>query len=181
MTPTPDTPALDTKRLLLRYLTLDDAPFMLQLVNSPGWLQYIGDRNVKNLDAARTYIENGAIKSYQDNGYGPFLICRKADSLPIGMCGLFKRPSLNHADIGFALLPEFGGQGYAFEAASAVMQFAIDVLRMPQIWAITLPGNDRSAKLLEKLGLQFQKMVRLDNDKEDLMLFATPMENDSYG
>src|SRR5688572_10804905 len=94
--------ALTTDRLILRELTLDDAEFILGLVNEPSWLRFIGDRGVRTLDDARAYISNGPMKSYERNGFGLYLTALKGAGTPIGMCGLIKRDGLDDVDVGFA-------------------------------------------------------------------------------
>ena len=165
-------PILETERLTLREANLDDAAFLLELQNSPGWLQFIGDRGVKNLADARQYLSNRILKSYTDHGFGLYLMVRKEDQVSLGMCGLIRREGLGDIDIGFALLPEYMGQGYAFEAAAAVMAYARDDLKLERIVAITLPVNTNSIRLLEKIGLQFERMFQLPGDGEELMLFG---------
>ena len=161
----------ETSRLQLRHLALDDAPFVLQLVNDPSWIQFIGDRGIRTLAQAEAYLQDGPMASYAAHGFGLYLVQRSGDKMKLGMCGLIKRPSLPHVDIGFAFLPQFTGQGYAFEAATAVLHHARHQLKLSPIVAITAPNNHRSIKLLEKLGLHFQKMVLLAEDKPEVMLF----------
>ena len=115
---------LESDRLILREFNPDDAPFILLLLNNPSWLQYIGDRNIKTLDDANQYLLNGPMKSYRENGFGLSMVEIKDSHIPIGMCGLIKREALEHVDIGFALLPEFAGKGYAYEIAAALMDHA---------------------------------------------------------
>lgn len=167
---------IETPRLCLRLLTPDDAAFILELLNSPGWLQYIGDRGVKTRSDAEAYIGERIVKSYMDNGFGLYLMALKDGQMPIGMCGLIRRPGLDDIDIGFALLPQYAGQGYAFEAAAAVMDFARNELKIPRIVAITLPANKASISLLEKIGLRFERMIQLPGDTEELMLFGWEQE-----
>lgn len=163
---------LETERLHLRYQTLDDAPFILELVNDPAWLQFIGDRGVRTLDDARAYIANGAIKSYERDGFGFYLVERKEDHTLLGMCGLVKREGLEDVDIGFAFLPDYRSKGYAYEAASAVMQFAKETLGLTRVVAITTQDNHSSGRLLEKLGLRFERLIQMPNDTELLRLFV---------
>lgn len=172
----PMTPIVETERLILRNLTFDDAPFILHLVNTPSWIQYIGDRGVRNLEDARNYLKNGPLKSYELNGFGLYLIVLKTAGTPIGMCGLIKRPSLKDVDIGFALLPEYTGKGLAFEAASATMEFAKNNLQLSRIVAITDPENERSQKLLLKIGLQFEKVIPAAAESEELFLFGADFQ-----
>ena len=163
---------LETDRLILREFNTDDATFILILLNNPTWLQFIGDRNVKTLEDAQNYLLNGPIKSYRENGFGLSMVEIKNGNIPIGMCGLIKREALEHVDIGFALLPEYAGVGYAYEIASATMAYAKKSLRLDHIVAITSPANTRSISLLSKIGLYFEKMTRLADDEEELMLFS---------
>ncbi|MED1794076.1 GNAT family N-acetyltransferase [Brevibacillus nitrificans] len=163
---------LETERLYLRYQTLDDAPFILELVNDPAWLQFIGDRGVRTLDDARSYIANGAIKSYERDGFGFYLVERKEDHNLLGMCGLVKREGLEDVDVGFAFLPDYRSKGYAYEAASAVMQYAKETLGLTRVVAITTQDNHSSGRLLEKLGLRFERLIQMPNDTEMLRLFV---------
>lgn len=164
---------LSTDRLILRAFTLDDVDFIIQLLNTPGWLQFIGDRGVKTVSDAEAYLLNGPMKSYQVNGFGLSMVALKSDGRPIGMCGLIKRDMLEDVDIGYALLPEFAGQGYAFEIASATLDYAKKDLGFSRIVAITDPQNSHSIRLLEKLGLRFEKMVKLADDDKEIMFFGT--------
>ena len=170
----------ETDRLILREQCEDDATFILELLNSPGWLKYIGERNVKSVEDARKYILNGAMKSYEQNGFGLYLVKLKDGNVPIGICGLIKRPGLEQIDIGFAFLSEHEGKGYGFESASAVMDYARRVLKLGVVVAITVKHNVASIRLLNKIGLSFKEMVRLPGDGEELMLFEwrdTRIEN----
>ena len=162
---------LETERLILRRLTPDDAAFILELVNEPAWLEFIGDKNVHSLDDARDYILKGPVEMYERLGFGLYLVQLKQGTA-IGMCGLIKRPSLDDVDIGFALLSRFSGQGYAYEAAAAVMDYGKNVLGINRIVAITNPANQSSIKLLEKLGLQFEKKLRLSADAPEVALYS---------
>ncbi len=137
---------LETDRLILRELTADDAAFILELLNDPGWLQYIGDRGVRNLADARQYIINGPMASYQRYGFGLYLVKLKDAETPMGICGLIKRDELEDVDIGFAFLPQFTGKGYALEAASAVMSYGSHELGIERIVAITSLDNHRSVR-----------------------------------
>ena len=161
---------LETERLRLREFALLDAAFIIELVNTPGWIKYIGDRNIKDLAQAEAYLTNGPIKSYHDNGFGLWLVETKEDFQAVGTCGILKRPGLDYPDIGFAMLPEFEGKGLAFEAAEATMRYAKDILRQDIILAVTLPENKDSIKLLEKIGMRFSKTVKL-NSEEMLLLY----------
>lgn len=164
---------LETNRLRLREFALDDTAFIIDLLNSPGWLQFIGDRNVKTGKQAMAYLQNGPIKSYLQNGFGLSMVERKEDNKPVGMCGIIRRDTLDTPDIGFAFLPQYEGLGYGYEVASATLAYARDKLNIPNVAAITLPQNTRSIRLLEKIGLRYVKTVRLPGDEEDLLLYST--------
>ena len=161
---------IETERLLLRQYTLIDAPFIYKLMNSEGWLKNIGDRNIKTIEDAEAYMQKNYLSSYEKHGFGPYLVSLK-DGTPIGSSGLYKRDSLDHPDVGFAFLPEFGNKGYAFEAAKAVMKFASDKLKLQTIVGITLSENHHSIKLLKKLGLSEIGTYTYE-DGEELLLFS---------
>ena len=163
---------LETERLRLRYFTLDDTQFIIQLLNSPGWLEFIGDRNVKTEEQAQAYLLNGPLKSYEANGYGLCLVETKVDNKPIGMCGIINRANMEGQDIGFAFLTEYVRMGYGYEIASATLAYAMNELKMPRVFAITLPTNKPSIKLLEKIGLEFKKNFTFPEETEELMLFS---------
>ncbi len=163
---------LETNRLILREFNADDANFILELLNTPSWLKFIGDRNVKNINDANKYISDKLLNSYSKNGFGLYLITTKNGNIPVGMCGLIKREVLENVDLGFALCPSFTGNGYAFEAAFATLNYAKTVLKLERIIAITTKENKNSIKLLEKLNFVFEKMVHLSNEEEELMLFS---------
>jgi len=164
---------LETQRLTLREFSTDDARFILRLLNEPSFLRFIGDKRVRTLEDARQYILNGPIESYARNGFGLYLVQLKTTHTSLGMCGLLKRESLTDVDIGFAFLPEFWNQGFAFEAAKAVMLYARDVLKLPRIVAITNKDNDASGKLLEKLGMRFDRMINLTGDESEIKLYVS--------
>jgi len=163
---------LETERLILRQFSLEDAPFILELVNDPSFIQNIGDRGVRTLDDARSYIQKGPVASYARNGFGLYLVALKDTGESLGMCGLIKRDGLDDVDIGYAFLPRFWSKGYAVEAARAVKIYAKDQVGLKRIVAITDPANEGSIRVLEKLGLHFEKMVRLSADDIELKLFA---------
>ena len=163
---------LETDRLIVRRLSTDDAEFIFRLLNEPSWLRFIGDKGVRTVEDARAYILQGPVEMYSRLGFGLYLVALKEGGDAIGICGLIKRESLEDVDIGFAFLPEYWGRGYAFEAASAVMAYGGSVLGLKRIVAITSVDNDSSAKLLEKLGLRCEGMVKLSNDSEEVRLFG---------
>ncbi len=168
----PDMTTLETERLLLRRLTVEDAAFILTLLNEPSFHRYIGDKKVRNLEDARHYILNGPVASYDRNGFGLDLVELKDSHMPIGMCGLLKRDQLPAPDIGFALLPDFWNKGYAFEAAMAVLQHAREALRLTRILAITSPDNEASISLLQRLGFSFESVIKLAPESEAVKLFS---------
>lgn len=163
---------LETDRLAIRLMSTNDAEFMLGLLNEPSWLQYIGDRGVRSLDDARAYIENGPIAMYARLGFGFYIVELKDDGIPIGICGLVKRNFLEDVDIGYALLPEYWAKGYAIEAATAVMGHATGPLGLKRLVAITKSDNHSSARVLEKLGLKYERMVSYPDTGEEVRLFA---------
>lgn len=163
---------LETNRLQLQEATLNDGAFFLKLLNSPSWIANIGDRGIKTEEEAQGYIQKVLIDSYRKNGYGLYKIVLKSENQPIGLCGLVKREGLEHTDIGFALLPAYEQKGYAYEAASATMEYAKSALQLKKIVAITLATNLPSRRLLEKIGLQFEKHIRLPNDDTELCYYG---------
>ncbi len=168
---------IETQRLLLKEFTEDDSEFIIELLNSPGWLKFIGSRDIKTKTDALNYIENRIRKRYLESGFGFYKIELKSDGAKAGMCGLVKRDSLDDVDIGFALLPQYENKGYAHESAEAVMVFAREKLMLPRLAAITVPYNTSSIKLLEKLGMKFEKTIHIPGDNESLMLFQKELSN----
>jgi ribosomal-protein-alanine N-acetyltransferase len=164
---------LETERLVLRLLSPEDADFILELVNDPGWLQFIGDKGVRTPEDARAYIRSGPMAMVARHGFGLYLTELKDGAVPIGICGLIKRHGLADVDVGFAFLPAFRAKGYALEAAVATMEYGRKTLGMTRIVAITTPDNHASIKLLRKLGMRFENMIRLPGDSEELSLFAS--------
>jgi len=167
---------LNTERLLVRGFDTNDAEFILELLNQPSFIQFIGDKGVRSVDDARNYITTGPIESYQRHGFGLYLVELKDRKVPIGMCGVLKRESLPDPDLGFAFLPEYWGKGYAFEAASAALDQARDFFKLARILAITNPDNDASIKLLAKLGFQFERVMKLSSDSDEVKLFSLMFE-----
>lgn len=161
-----------TDRLHIRPFVLSDAAFIIQLLNSEGWLKYIGDRKITSIEAAENYLQNVPIKMMRENGFGLMCVERKDHPTPIGMCGILKRDTLDFPDIGFAFLDEFSGQGFAYEAAKACENDFTNRFQPTEIQAITVEYNHRSRKLLEKLGMTFEKKFRMENDPEELLLYT---------
>jgi RimJ/RimL family protein N-acetyltransferase len=162
---------MQTERLVLRRLEPGDAGFILELLNERAFLQYIGDKGVRTPDDARDYILKGPIDSYAQHGFGLYAVC--VHDAPIGICGLVKRDGLADPDVGFAFLARCGSKGYAVEAAGAVVTHARQVLRIRRIAAITAPDNSRSIAVLEKIGLKYERMIRLAEHSPELKLFGT--------
>ena len=164
---------LETERLRLREIDVeDDADFILRLLNEPSFIQNIADRGVRTRDAARLYILNGPIVSYLKHGFGLWLVELREAGAPIGICGLIKRDVLEDVDIGYALAPEFWSKGYAVESVSAVISFAREALGLKRVAAVVNPDNYSSIRVLEKIGFQFERMVRLSDDASEIKLFA---------
>lgn len=161
----------ETERLWLREATEAEAAFILELLNTPAWLQFIGDRDVHTPEAARAYLENGAMRSYRENGFGSYCLVLKENGATAGMCGLHLRKGLPHTDLGFALLPQFEGKGYAREASEAIIRLARERWNLPAILAITSKDNTRSMNLLRKLGFHQQGDITLPEDSEALNCF----------
>jgi RimJ/RimL family protein N-acetyltransferase len=167
---------LETERLLLCELREEDSAFIFDLLNSPTWLQFIGDRGIRTPEDALNYITKGPQVSYTNNGFGLYLTKLKTDGTPVGLCGLIKRDTLPNPDIGFAFLPEQEGKGYGYESAYAVLIHARTVLGLGDILAITNTDNQRSVNLLKKLGMRFEKTFRFPNQEQDLFLFASRID-----
>jgi RimJ/RimL family protein N-acetyltransferase len=163
---------LETTRLNLHKLTVEDAGFMLKLLNEPSFLHFIGDRGVQTIEEARQYILTGPVESYTRLGFGMWLVELKNSQVPIGICGLVKRDFLIDVDIGFAFLPSFWSRGYAYESAAAVKTYAMDVLGLKRLVAIANQDNVASAKVLEKMGFKFERMIRLPESGREIRLFA---------
>lgn len=162
-----------TERLILRRLTLADAEFTLRLLNEPSFLANIGDRGVRTLADAEAYLENGPLTSYDRHGFGLYLVLLKDDGIPIGFSGLLRREYLEDADIGFAFLPEHWQKGYALESAAAVVEHGRASLGMTRFLGITNPQNNGSIRVLEKLGLTFDRMLLMPGEATEVKLFAT--------
>lgn len=161
-----------TRRLILRHINIDDAEFMLRLLNDPAFMQYIGDKQVRDMESAKNYILEGPVTSYRTYGYGLYLIELMEGNAPIGICGILRRDFLDHAELGYALMPDYCGCGYAVEAAKATLELARDDLQLSRLIAITASDNKRSIKLLEKIGMLFVEMTELASDGEEVKLYG---------
>lgn len=164
---------LETERTILRKVTNNDAGFILDLLNQPSFIRYIGDRNVRTAPDALDYIESRFIKIYKQFGFGMWAVELKDNQMPIGICGFVKRDSLPDADIGFAFLAQFERKGYALESADAAMKYARDVLGLRRVLAITSKDNESSGKLLAKINFKFERLIKLSHDAEELKLFSS--------
>jgi [ribosomal protein S5]-alanine N-acetyltransferase len=162
---------IQTPRVDLRELGLDDAGYILELLNEPSFIRFIGDKGVRTLDGAREYLLQGPMDSYVRNGFGLYAACLR-DGRPIGMCGLVKREGLEDPDVGFAFLSRYWRKGYAVECAGAVLAHALEALSLKRIVAITSPDNWSSIAVLEKIGFKFERMIRLVDHSPELKLFG---------
>lgn len=164
-----------TERLLLRQFTLDDAAFILRLLNEPSFIRYIADKGVRDLEGARSYLREGPMASYARYGFGLWCVSLAGEDTAIGMAGLIKRDYLSDMDIGYAFLPEYGRMGYALEAVSAVMDHARHALDAPRVLAIVNEDNAASIRLLDKLGFEADGTVRAPGSEHDVRLFAAAL------
>ncbi len=166
------TAIVETGQLNIRPFVIDDAAMMLSLLNDPGWLRFIGDRSVRTMEQARTYLENGALENYRRLGYGFYCVELKSDQTPIGMCGLTQRDYLDAPDLGFALFADYAGHGYAKEAAAAVLHYAKQTLRLKRVLATTRLDNAASIKVLGAIGMQLEQVILHPDGDRELNLFA---------
>jgi len=164
---------LETERLLLRHFRIDDAEFILELLNEPSFQEHIGDKGVRTVDDAKLYLQNGPLQSYEAYGYGLNMVELRSSGEAIGMCGLVKRDGLDDADIGYAFLEQYWSNGYARESAGAILNHARETLGLERVVAIVTPGNLSSIRLLEKIGLTFERMIRLADGDKELKFFAS--------
>ena len=163
---------LDTARLALRKLTLDDAELMLAVWNDPSFVRYVGDRGIRTIDDARAAMQSGALELYDTYGYGPYRMALKDTDNPVGICGLFRRDGLEIPDLGYATLPEYCGKGYAFEAATAVIDHARNGLSIARLIAIISPENAASIGLIRKLGFEFERMHTMPGADEAVQIYS---------
>ncbi len=163
----------ETQRLTISKVTLQDAPFFLELMNTPHWIKYIGDRKIKTITDAKEHLKKGILKSYKKDGFGFYKLLLKSENLKIiGICGLVKRKELEDTDIGFGFLPDYEGKGFGYESSVEIMNLAQNKFKLKKVSAITSPINKNSIKLLEKLGLTYEKRVIPFEDGKELLLFA---------
>jgi len=180
MSDTPEQTAgwlMETDRLRLRAVTVEDSALMLAVWNDPAFIRNVSDRGIRTDEQAREAIESGATKLFEDYGYGPYCMSLKSDGSMIGICGLFKRENLEDPDIGFAVLPDYCGKGFAGEAADAVVSYARHELKLSVLTAIVSPTNEASIGLIKKLGLKYERMVTMPGDDEAICLYSTVLTN----
>jgi [ribosomal protein S5]-alanine N-acetyltransferase len=166
-----------TQRLRIREFTLNekDVQFVLTILNTPGWLQFIGDRNIRTKEQAREYIQIKFLDNYSNRHYNMYAMDLKETGVTVGMCGLVRRDYLEHTDIGYALLPEYFGQGYASEAAAAMVTYANDVLKEETLLAVVTPDNKSSKAVLQKLHFDF--VQEIINENETLHVYMNVCNN----
>jgi [ribosomal protein S5]-alanine N-acetyltransferase len=165
-------PELETERLSLRRFEFADAPFVVELLTQPSFLQNIGDRGVRNVDDAHRYLREGPMAMYEKHGFGLWRVSRRADDVFVGMCGLLKRDILPDVDVGYAFLPEHWGQGYAFEAANATIELGARKFGLKRIVGVVSDHNAASIRVLEKAGLRYERMVAMRPDEPEVRLYA---------
>ncbi len=166
---------LQTERLILRKVNLLDASFMLELLNDPSFVENIADRGVRTERDAEHYLMKGPLRSYRENGFGMYLVEEKKTGLPLGVCGLVKRSGLDDIDIGFAFLPRYWRNGFAFEASKAVLDHALGFMGLKRLVGITNQNNLGSIRILEKLGMKYERMVILPGESVEIRLYATEL------
>ena len=166
---------IETERLNLREMSEADAAFVLEVLNDPGFIRFVGDRGVRTVEDAARYVAERFAESYRQNGFGLWLVETKDGGVPVGMCGLLTRKELNVVEVGYAFLPAFREKGYAFEAASAATRYAREVLGLERLFAVVNPDNAISTRVLEKLGMKLERAVRLLGEESDVNLFSTDL------
>lgn len=154
-------------------MTLEDADLILTLLNDADFIRFIGDKGVRTTEHAREYIRSGPIASYDLNGFGLWIVELTGSRAAVGMCGLLKRPALEDVDLGFAFLPQYRSRGYAFEAAAAVLRYGREMLGLGRIVAIANSDNSASIRVLEKIGMRFDRMIRLSEDDAEIKLLVS--------
>jgi RimJ/RimL family protein N-acetyltransferase len=165
-------PELETSRLILRRFDFDDAPFVVSLLNQPSFIANIGDRGVRSIEDAHRYLRDGPMTMYQKHGFGLWHAARKSDGAAVGMCGLLKRDHLPDVDVGYAFLPEYWGLGYAFESASATLRHGAQKFGLQRVIGVVSQGNSASIRVLEKLGMRFERMYPMRADEPLVRLYG---------
>jgi RimJ/RimL family protein N-acetyltransferase len=163
---------VETQRLILREITVEDAEFVLRLVSEPSFVSNIGDKGLRSIEDAERFILDGYWTNQERPGYGMFLAELKDRGIPIGCCGLLYRKVLDVTDIGFAFLPEYWNRGFAYEAAQAILEYGHSTLGIAKIVGLTSADNLGSIKLLKKLGMKFEKNVKMSDDDPGTVLYS---------
>lgn len=174
-------PELETARLSLRRFAFDDAPFVVELLNQPSFIHNIGDRGVRTVDDACRYLREGPMTMYEKYGVGLWRVSRRSDGAFVGMCGLLKRDILPDVDLGYAFLPEYWGQGYAFEAAGATIQHGAAKLGLKRIIGVVSDHNAASIRVLERAGMRFERMYPMHPGEPDVRLYSLDLEGRTPG
>jgi ribosomal-protein-alanine N-acetyltransferase len=165
-------PELQTQRLTLRRFDLPDAPFVIELLNQPSFLKNIGDRGVRSIEDAHNYLRTGPMTMYDRFGFGLWHVARNSDGASVGMCGLLKRDSLPDVDIGYAFLPAYWGTGLAAEAADATLRHGVRKFGLKRVIGVVSEGNMPSIRVLEKLGMRFERMYPMHPGEPDVRLYG---------
>ena len=165
-------PEIETPRLVLRRLQFDDAPFVVALLNEPSFIENIGDRGVRSIEDAHRYLREGPMAMYQNHGFGLWHTARKSDGASVGMCGLLKRDILPDVDVGYAFFPAFWGQGFAQEAAEGTLRYASQKFGIKRVIGVVSEGNAGSIRVLEKLGMSFERMFSMREDEPQVRLYG---------
>lgn len=161
----------ETERLRVERVTEADALFYFQLMNSPNYIEYIGDRNIQSINDALAFIKEHVLQQYQLYGFGFYKLVLKSENKAIGICGFKKRDFLDNLDIGYAVLPAYEGKGYTWEALNEVYKYGKNELKLKNISGITSKKNKASQHILEKLGLKFQQEIIEPNSNESILLY----------
>jgi len=169
--------ALQTERLQMRWVTPADAELMLRVWNDPAFIRHVGDRGVRTVDEALEAMETGAFRMYKDYGHGPYRVAIRNGDTAIGICGIFRREFLDDPDLGYSVLPEFCGQGYAFEASTAILEYARDVLSLRRVTAVISPHNEPSIRLIRKLHFEFERMQQWPDEVKEVCLYSLQLGN----
>jgi RimJ/RimL family protein N-acetyltransferase len=165
-------PEFETSRLILRRLEFADAPFVVALLNEPSFIANIGDRGVRSIEDAHRYLCEGPMAMYQRHGFGLWHTSRKSDGKPVGMCGLLRRDILPDVDVGFAFLPAYWGQGFAYEAADATLRHGARKFGLERVIGVVSEGNEGSIRVLEKLGMSFERMYPMYAGEPQVRLYG---------
>ena len=163
----------DTERLILKATSENDSKFLFQLLNAENWIKYIGDKNINSIDDAKVYVNTKIVPQQKSHGYSVYTLIRKKDNLKIGTCGLYNRDGIEGFDIGFAVLPKYENMGYGFESAKKLINISFKEFSLDSLSAITTKDNISSIKLIEKLGFQFIKIIKLPYNEKEFQLFET--------